>query len=71
MRFKIKTVLLPIEVPPDIYCWKHGDIRDELTICEYFDNEYEDVCYFHFGELKRTPKGILKPEKCLKLKESK
>jgi len=68
-EFKVKTVLLPIEVPPDIYCWKFGDIRGESTICRYFDNEGgHNRCLLCLGDLKESSEGILKPEKCSKLK---
>jgi hypothetical protein len=67
-----KTVNLPIEVPEGKYCW------DGINPCEHFDNEGgHPNCGLGLGvELKYEDGGragfsggVLKPEKCLKLKE--
>ena len=70
-EFKIKTVLFPVEVPPDIYCWKFGYVKDEMTVCGYYDNKGgHGCCLLHLGEIKETDlEGMLKPNKCLNLKE--
>ena len=70
-EFKVKTVLLPIEVPPDIYCWKFGYVKDEMTVCGYFNNDGgHSCCLLHLGEIGTDLEGMLKPNKCLNLKVS-
>ncbi len=62
-----KTVLLPISVPFVDYCWDH------VEICGYFDNTGgHPRCDLHLGNLKWDDQGLIpKPDKCLKLKDSK
>ena len=66
-----KTVLLPIEVPDNDYCW------DGHNPCNYFSNEGgHPVCDLSLSwDLKYDKtglecKGVKKPEECLKLVES-
>jgi hypothetical protein len=61
-----KIVLLPISVPTVDYCW------DNVEICGYFDNTGgHSHCDLHLGDLKWDDEGlVLKPDKCLKLKDA-
>jgi len=60
-----KTVLLPIEVPDNDYCW------DYTTPCTYFSNEGGyPVCDLRIGwDLKFSDNGVKKPEACMELVE--
>jgi hypothetical protein len=55
-----KTVMLPIRVPDNDYCW------DGMTPCSYFDNEGgHATCDLNIGTIITTAEGwYRKPLKC-------
>ena len=67
------TVLLPIRVPEGKYCWFHcNEALEDGRICEHFNNEGgHNTCEIGFSLPWKSERcGVLKPEACLKLKES-
>ena len=63
------TVLMPIEVPLDEYCWNE-------TICPHFSDNFDNegahpICAHDLGDLKYDSKKgfVRRPQKCLELKK--